>query len=76
MAGKGLGETEMYVQEINGTRFLVHCCKDAEWVTKIMSTHGVLDKNQDHATWREVNGQWKTFNSLTPKFVLAGSKKS
>jgi len=26
-----------------------------------MSTHGVLDENQDHATWREVNGQWKTF---------------
>jgi hypothetical protein len=24
MAGKRLGETEMYVQEIDGTRFLVH----------------------------------------------------
>jgi hypothetical protein len=32
MVGKGLGETETYVQEIDGTRFLVHCCKDAEWV--------------------------------------------
>jgi hypothetical protein len=26
-----------------------------------MSTHGVLDKIQDHTTWREVSGQWKTF---------------
>jgi len=66
MAGKALGETETYVQEIDGTRFLVHCCKDAEWVTKIMSTHGVLDENQDHATWREVNGQWKTFKYAEP----------
>jgi hypothetical protein len=31
-----------------------------------MSTHGVLDKNQDHATWREVNGQWKTFKYAEP----------
>jgi hypothetical protein len=45
-AGKALGETKTYVQDINGTRFLVHCTKDAEWVTKIMSTHahGVLDE--------------------------------
>ncbi len=26
-----------------------------------MSTHGVLDENQDHPTWRMVDGQWKTF---------------
>jgi hypothetical protein len=62
----GLGETETYVQEINGVRFLVHCWKDAEWVTKIMSTHGVLEENQDHATWREVNGEWKTFKYAEP----------
>ena len=66
MAGKALGETETYVQEINGTRFLVHCTKDAEWVTKIMSTHGVLDEIQDHPTWRQVDGQWKTFKYAEP----------
>ena len=66
MAGKRLGETETYVQEINGTRFLVHCCKDADWTTKIMSTHGVLDENQDHPTWRMIDGQWKTFKYAEP----------
>jgi hypothetical protein len=62
MVGKRLGETKSYAQEINGTRFLVHCCRDADWTTKIMSTHRVLDENQDHPTWRLVDGEWKTFN--------------
>jgi hypothetical protein len=57
MAGKRLGETETYMQEIDGTCFLVHCCKDADWTTKIMPTHGVLDENQDHPTWQLVNGE-------------------
>ncbi len=48
MVGKSLGETKTYVQDIVGTRFLVHCCRDANWTKKIMSTHGVLDENQDH----------------------------
>jgi hypothetical protein len=47
-------------------RFLVHCCKDAEWATDIMLTHGVPEENQNHATWREVNGQWKAFKYAEP----------
>ena len=66
MAGKRLGETESYVQDINRMRFLVHCCRDADWTTKIMSTHGVLDENQDHLTWRLVDRQWKSFKYAEP----------
>jgi hypothetical protein len=40
MATKPLGHTEMFVQVMEGQ------------LTKIMSMHGVLDKIQDHATWR------------------------
>ena len=40
MVGKSLGETETYVQDINGMRFLVHCTKDADWVTKIIRDPG------------------------------------
>jgi hypothetical protein len=61
MAGKPLGATESYVQELDGRHFLVHCCRDADWTTKIMLSHGILDKNQDHPTWRKVDSQWKTF---------------
>ena len=31
-----------------------------------MSTHGVLEEHQDHATWRGVDGQWKTFKYDKP----------
>ena len=66
MAGKPLGATETYVQELDGHRFLVHCCRDADWTTKIMSSHGVLDENQDHSTWRKVDGVWKSFKYAEP----------
>jgi hypothetical protein len=66
MAGKALGETETYVQELDGHRFLVHCCRDADWTTKIMSCHGVLDENQDHPTWRLIDGAWKSFKYAEP----------
>jgi hypothetical protein len=66
MNAKSLGETETYVQEIDGVRFLVHCCRDADYVTKIMSSHGTLEENQDHATWRKVDGEWKTFQYAEP----------
>jgi hypothetical protein len=61
MATKLLSHMETFVQVIEGKRFLVHCTKDQDYVTKIMSTHGVLDKIQDHETWRLMDGVWKTF---------------
>ena len=44
MATKPLGHTEMFVQVMEGQGFLVHCTKDHDYTTKIMSTHGVLDE--------------------------------
>ena len=66
MNAKNLGETESYVQEIDGVRFFVHCCRDADYVTKIMSLHGTLEENEDHATWRKIDGEWKTFHYAEP----------
>lgn len=61
-----LGSCQTLVQEVNGVRFLVHCCRDVDWVSKIMSTYGMLDKIQDHPTYRKVDGSWKTFKYLEP----------
>jgi len=66
MSGKPLGATETFVQLLNGTRFYVHCTRDRDYVTKIMSAHGVLDEIQDHPTWRLVDGTWKTFKYAEP----------
>jgi hypothetical protein len=55
------------VQEIDGVRFLVHCCRDSKYVLKIMSTHGMLDEIQDHKTWRKMeDGRWRSFNYTEP----------
>ena len=51
MSNKPLGATESFVQDLQGTRFYVHCTKDRDYVTKIVSTHGLLDEIQDHPTW-------------------------
>jgi hypothetical protein len=61
MSGKPLGSTETFVQYFNGVPFYIHCTQDCDYVTKIMSMHGVLDEIQDHPTWRLVNREWKTF---------------
>ena len=66
MRAKGLGETATYMQDVEGMRFLVHCCRDADWTTKIMSTHRVLNDNHDHLTWQKVDGEWKTFKYAEP----------
>ena len=50
-AGKHVGETKTYIQEIEGKCLFLHCCHDADWTTKILSMHGGLDKNQHHTSW-------------------------
>ena len=65
--GPDLGYCETLVQEIDGVRFLVHCCRDSKYVSKIMSTHGMLDEIQDHKTWRKMeDGRWRSFNYTEP----------
>jgi hypothetical protein len=66
MVTKPLGHTETFVQEMEGQQFLVHCTKDRDYVTKIMSPHGVLDEIQDNATWRLMDGVWRTFKYAEP----------
>jgi hypothetical protein len=46
---KPLGHMETFIQELGGVRFFIHCTRDADYVTKIMSTHGVLEEIQDVA---------------------------
>ena len=61
-----LGHCETLVTEHDNVEFRLHCCRDSKYVLKIMSTHGVLDENQDHPTWRLVDGEWKTFKYAKP----------
>jgi hypothetical protein len=35
-------------------------------VSKIMSTHGMVETVQDHPTYRKMDGQWKTFKYTEP----------
>jgi hypothetical protein len=39
MKGKALGAVESFIQDLGGTLFYIHCCRDADYVTKIMLTH-------------------------------------
>jgi hypothetical protein len=66
MMAKPFGTTETFVQELGGLHFFVHCTHDADYVTKIMSTHKVLQETQDHLTWCFVDGEWKTFKYAAP----------
>jgi hypothetical protein len=47
--GKELGDSDCYVQEMEGKMFLVHCHKEDKYVQKIMSTHGSLETWQGRA---------------------------
>jgi hypothetical protein len=46
--------------------FYIHCRTDADYVTKIMSTHGTLDEMEGHSTWRCVDGEWKSVRYAEP----------
>ncbi len=65
MRDKDLGYAETYKQSIDGKNFLVHCQKDTDYVTKIMSTHGLVVR-EDHTTYRFIGGEWKSFKYVEP----------
>ena len=71
-AEKEVGETGMLVQEMDDGRggkvdFLIHCQKDEKYVTKIMSTHGVLTEVSNHETSRALaDGSRKKFKYPEP----------
>ena len=50
MKGKPLGFVKTLRQEMDGVPFNVQCTKDDRFVTKLMSTHGLIGKVADHKT--------------------------
>lgn len=72
MMAKPLGHTKLFVQTLEDMRFYVHCTCISEYVTKIMSTHSVLEEIQDHPMWRFVDGEWKLFKYEAPQLPQPG----
>lgn len=66
--GKALGSCKSLKQDMDEIPFYVHCCKDTKYVTKMMSTHGLLTTVPDHITYRQKpDGGWESFNY--PEFL-------
>ena len=66
LANKELGSAKTFRRVIKGKPFLVHCHKDNSYVTKLMSTHGLINEIPSHKACRRVAGEWKTFNYTKP----------
>ncbi len=69
-----LGHCESLVAEHDNILFLIHCCRDSKYVSKIMSTHGMLESVQDLPTWRKIDGSWKSFKYMEPFSRYARAK--
>ena len=46
---------------MGGIPFNIHCTRDDRFFTKLMSTHGLLNKVTDHSTYWKKNGERVTF---------------
>jgi len=57
MSTKAVGEACTFKQVLDGRDFFVHCMKNRDYVTKIMSCHGTLATVQSHKTMRRINGE-------------------
>ena len=66
MKDKPLGDATTLKQCIDGKNFFVHSQKDDCYITKIMSTHGLIQPVDDHVTYRNIDGKWKTFKYIEP----------
>ena len=58
---KVLGDTDTFTQRIADKDFHIHCQKEDKYVTKIMSTHGLITDALDHRTFRYKGGEWTSF---------------
>ena len=65
-ANKELDSTKTFRQVFEGKPFLVNCHKEDRYVTKLMSTHGLINEIPTHKTYRKVAGECKTFNYTEP----------
>ena len=52
MEGKPLGFVKTLRQDMGGVPFNIHCTRDDRFVTKLMSTHGLLNEVPDNSTYR------------------------
>ena len=60
------GHCKTLVAEHDNIEFRVHCCQDDKYVSKIMSTHGMVETVQDHPTYWKDDGEWKSFKHMEP----------
>jgi len=61
--GKPLGFAKTLRQDMEGIPFNIHCTRDDSFVTKMMSTHGLISEVADHTTYRQKDdGTWVTYN--------------
>ncbi len=65
-AEKDLDKMMIFKQQMDSIDFLVHCTKDANYVIKIMSLHGMLDEIQNHPTGHQIGRVWWLFKYLEP----------
>ena len=47
---------------MDGVTFNIHCTCDDRFITKMMSTHGLINLVPSHTTWRQVDGAWVSFH--------------
>ena len=73
-ANKEISSAKTFRQVFNRKPFRANCHKDDRYVTKIMSTHGIINKIPTHKTYRRVVGEWKTFNYTDPIYRHNHSK--
>ena len=61
MYGKPLGFVKTLRQDIGVLPFNTHCTRDDRFVTKLMSTHGLLNKVPDYPNYQNKYGERVTF---------------
>jgi len=67
MRDKPLGYAATLKQIVEGKEFMIHCQNDdQDTTTKIMSTHGIIQPDDQHIKNRFIDGDWKSFRYVEP----------
>ena len=61
MEGNPLGFVKTLSQDMDGFPFNIYCTRYDRFVTKLKSTHRLLNEVPDHSTYRQKDGEWVTF---------------
>ena len=56
---KEIGAVESLKSVVNGEHFYIHCQKEDNYITKIVSTHGTVQCVEDHKTYHTMGGERK-----------------